>query len=201
MVGALIPQLTLITDALTPGLFYRYDVLEVSDFEPYTLNGIYGAPVEPIVGPNATNHFEYTGGYADLKGVDDAPVLPFDFPAISSQPNVEHESPTPLAAIWQTDRRLLSVFFDRNLGSTYFAGSPHLTAAVPQPNSGYLLTVATDPDCLVPVPPYAGLDIGAVRTVAVVGLDPDTDYYYRLAAYNPHGTGPWSEIHSLHTLP
>jgi uncharacterized protein (TIGR02145 family) len=55
--------------------------------------------------------------------------------------------------------------------------------------TGYHLDVAEDADFLVMVAGYDALDVGNVLTAEVVGLAPETPYYYRLRAYNEIGTG------------
>lgn len=50
--------------------------------------------------------------------------------------------------------------------------------------TGYRLTVATDPIFVNIIPGFNGLDVGAVLTYNVSGLNAYTDYYYVISAYN-----------------
>jgi hypothetical protein len=68
--------------------------------------------------------------------------------------------------------------------------------------SGYYLDVDDDPDFTSPIPPYNDLDIGNVSTYMVIGLAPDTSYYYQLNAYNGAcRSNDSSIVHTLRTVP
>ena len=68
--------------------------------------------------------------------------------------------------------------------------------------SGYYLDVDDDPDFTSPIPPYDNLDIGDVSTYVVIGLAPDTSYYYQIRSYNGSCISDDSSIvHTLQTIP
>ncbi|MBN2864044.1 MAG: fibronectin type III domain-containing protein [Bacteroidales bacterium] len=62
--------------------------------------------------------------------------------------------------------------------------------------TGYYLDVATDYEFNYIVTGYNRKDVGIATTYTVSGLNPDTDYYYRVYAYNADGTSsPSGTIH------
>jgi len=65
--------------------------------------------------------------------------------------------------------------------------------------TGYRLDVATDPDFGNYVVGYQNLDVGNVTTRNVTELTPNTQYYYRLRAYNGNGTSPNSNVIKVKT--
>ncbi|MCD4695215.1 MAG: fibronectin type III domain-containing protein, partial [Bacteroidales bacterium] len=69
------------------------------------------------------------------------------------------------------------------------------------PTEGYYLDVATDNSFTSYVPGFESKDVGLVTTYNVTGLDPLTDYYYRVTAYNVGGSGAASNTQSLTTAP
>src|SRR5437899_677670 len=60
--------------------------------------------------------------------------------------------------------------------------------------TGYRLDVATDSSFVNYVPGYQDLDVGNVTSYNVTGLTANTNYYYRLRAYNAGGTSPNSNV-------
>jgi len=60
--------------------------------------------------------------------------------------------------------------------------------------TGYKLDVATDSAFVNYVSGYQDLDVGNVLSYNVTGLTPNTNYYYRLRAYNAGGTSPNSNV-------
>ena len=67
--------------------------------------------------------------------------------------------------------------------------------------TGYRLDVATDPAFVNYVPGYQNLDVGNVTNRSVAGLTPNTNYYYRVRAYNGNGTSPNSNVIKVKTKP
>jgi phosphodiesterase/alkaline phosphatase D-like protein len=61
------------------------------------------------------------------------------------------------------------------------------------------LDVATDPAFVDFVAGYQNLDVGNVTSRNVTGLTPNTNYYYRLRAYNGNGTSPNSNVIKVKT--
>ena len=59
---------------------------------------------------------------------------------------------------------------------------------------GYYLDVATDIDFTTYVSGYEDLDVGLTNYYDVTGLDPGTEYFYRLRAYNDYGISTYSNI-------
>ena len=55
-------------------------------------------------------------------------------------------------------------------------------------SDGYYLDVAEDAAFTVPVAGFDNLDVGAVLTKQVTGLDASTDYWFRVRGYNDSGT-------------
>ena len=66
---------------------------------------------------------------------------------------------------------------------------------------GYYLDVATDNGFTSFVTGYDNLNVGNVTTYNISGLSANTDYYYRVRAFNSYGTSGNSNIISLTTLP
>jgi hypothetical protein len=67
--------------------------------------------------------------------------------------------------------------------------------------TGYYLDVATNIGFTNFVPGYNGLDVGLVTTYQVTGLSSNTDYFYRLRAYNSSGSSGFSNTITLKTAP
>ena len=67
--------------------------------------------------------------------------------------------------------------------------------------TGYQLDVATDPAFVNYVLGYQNLDVGNVTSRNVTALTPNTNYYYRLRAYNANGTSPNSNVITVKTKP
>jgi len=64
---------------------------------------------------------------------------------------------------------------------------------------GYRLDVSTKQSFSSYVPPYQDLDVGNSTSYAVTGLNANTNYYYRLRAYNGNGTSPNSNVITVKT--
>lgn len=69
------------------------------------------------------------------------------------------------------------------------------------PTEGYLLYVATNNTFTTYVSGYNGLDVGLVTTYEVIGLNANTNYYYRLKAYNTGGYSLVSNTITQKTAP
>jgi large repetitive protein len=67
--------------------------------------------------------------------------------------------------------------------------------------TGYQLDVATDAAFVNYVPGYENLNVGNVTSRNVTGLTPNTQYYYRLRAYNGNGTSLNSNVIRVKTKP
>jgi outer membrane protein assembly factor BamB len=67
--------------------------------------------------------------------------------------------------------------------------------------TGYRLDVATDPAFVEYLPGYENLDVGNVTIRNVTSLTPNTNYYYRLRAYNGNGTSANSNVIRVKTKP
>lgn len=65
--------------------------------------------------------------------------------------------------------------------------------------TGYYLDVATDSGFLSFVTGYNNLDVGDVSLKALIGLNADTNYYYRVRAYNNLGISDNSNVITLIT--
>ena len=65
--------------------------------------------------------------------------------------------------------------------------------------TGYYLDVATDAAFTAFVAGWNNLDVGKVLSYEVTGLNPETNYYYRVRAYNEVGSGESSNVISTTT--
>jgi hypothetical protein len=65
--------------------------------------------------------------------------------------------------------------------------------------NGYRLDVSTSQSFTSYVPGYQDLDVGNTTSYSVAGLNANTNYYYRLRAYNGNGTGPNSNVIKVKT--
>ena len=61
------------------------------------------------------------------------------------------------------------------------------------------MDVAREPGFVNYVAGYQNLDVGNVTSRNVSGLTPNTNYYYRLRAYNGNGTSPNSNVIKVKT--
>jgi CubicO group peptidase (beta-lactamase class C family) len=66
--------------------------------------------------------------------------------------------------------------------------------------TGYLLDVALDDEFINFAGGYENLNVGLVTNYSIAGLEPETEYFYRLRAYNLSDTGAYSNMISLATL-
>jgi len=66
--------------------------------------------------------------------------------------------------------------------------------------TGYRLDVATDSSFSSFVSGYKDYDEGNTTSAAIVGLSPNTTYYYRIQAYNGAGAGPYSNAITVTTI-
>ena len=65
--------------------------------------------------------------------------------------------------------------------------------------TGYRLDVSTSSTFVTYVPGYQNLDVGNTTSRNVTGLTRNTNYYYRLRAYNGNGTSPNSNVIKVKT--
>jgi Fibronectin type III domain len=82
-----------------------------------------------------------------------------------------------------------------NVTATSFTANWTAVAAA----TGYRLDVATDSSFSSYVPGYQNLDVGNTTTHNVTGLSANTNYYYRLRAYNANGASPDSNVINVKT--
>jgi hypothetical protein len=61
------------------------------------------------------------------------------------------------------------------------------------------LDVSTSSTFVTYVPGYQNLDVGNVTSRNVTGLTRNTNYYYRVRAYNGNGTSPNSNVIKVKT--
>lgn len=83
-----------------------------------------------------------------------------------------------------------------NLTQTSFIANWRSTAGA----SGYVIDVATDNGFTKMVSGYDNKKLGNILAYTVTGLDPCTEYYYRIRAYNSSGTGSDSGVITAKTL-
>lgn len=69
------------------------------------------------------------------------------------------------------------------------------------PTDGYFLDVSTDNLFLSFIPGYENRNVGNVTSYQVTGLSANTDYYFRVRAYNIGDTSAYSNTQSLTTAP
>lgn len=65
--------------------------------------------------------------------------------------------------------------------------------------TGYRIDIATDSGFVNIVTGYNNLNVGNVLSYVVTGLSADTDYYYRIRAYNSNGSGSSSNVIAVTT--
>jgi hypothetical protein len=65
--------------------------------------------------------------------------------------------------------------------------------------TGYRLDVSTGGSFGSYVPGYQDLDVGNTTNYSVTALNNNTNYYYRLRAYNGNGTSPNSNVIKVKT--
>ncbi len=82
-----------------------------------------------------------------------------------------------------------------NVGQTDFTANWNSAATA----TGYFLDVATDADFNVFVNNFEDRDVENLTSYSITGLSANTEYYYRVRAYNEGGSGPNSNVISLST--
>jgi hypothetical protein len=65
--------------------------------------------------------------------------------------------------------------------------------------TGYRLDVSTSATFVTYLPGYQDLDVGNTTSRNVTALTRNTNYYYRLRAYNGNGTSPNSNVIKVKT--
>ena len=161
---------------------YYIDVAEDIDFTVF-LSGwenfnVFGDTIVTVYGLGAQSTYYYrvraynTGGTSANSNVIEVTTLPYD-PYAPQALDPTDVLQTSFNALWLSSE-----------GAT-----------------SYWLDVATDYGFNDYVPGYENLDVGADTTYAVTGLDPVTNYYYRVRAENIGGTSANSNVVVTATLP
>lgn len=84
-----------------------------------------------------------------------------------------------------------------NVSTTNFDANWNTVASATK----YYLEVATNPGFTAFVPNFSPKDAGGALTWSITGLTANTNYYYRVSAYNASGTGTVSNIQTVLTAP
>ncbi|MCF8369658.1 MAG: fibronectin type III domain-containing protein [Bacteroidales bacterium] len=150
-------------------------------------------PTTPIAAGNNTTTFtiEFEPTSAGVKTAtltilnNDPDENPYNFTIVGTGVVTAPGAPTANAA---------SQIDNNNFYANWTVGGGGVT-------EGYYLDVATDAAFTNFVTGFQAKDVGLVTTKNVTGLDPLTDYYFRVTAYNVGGSGPVSNTQMLTTAP
>jgi hypothetical protein len=128
------------------------------------------------------------------------PPTPTPTPTPTPRPHGKPPRPTPTATPVPTATPAPTPAPPTALGATDVTNSS-FTAHWSSVNGaiGYKMDVSTKQSFSSYVPPYQNLDVGNSTSHAVTGLNANTNYYYRLRAYNGNGTSPNSNVISVKT--
>jgi hypothetical protein len=118
-------------------------------------------------------------------------VRAYNFNGTSASSNVIHVQ-TPLAII--PDAPVASAASE--ISYTEFKANWGAVSGA----DGYYLDVATDASFTSFVTGFNSKDVGIVASTQIIPLQMDTDYFYRVRAYNPAGTSENSNVITVRTL-
>jgi len=164
----------------------KYVEITGADADQFSVTAEPTSPVGPS-GGTTTYTVRFTPTSAGVKtaqvsiGNNDSDENPYNFAIQGTGTLVAPDAPTATAA---------TSINHNSFYANWTVGGGGVT-------EGYYLDVATDNSFTSFVSGYNNLDVGLVTTYQVSGLDANTDYYYRLKAYNTGGTNGYSNTVSL----
>ncbi|MFO7658264.1 MAG: YDG domain-containing protein [Bacteroidales bacterium] len=158
----------------------------------HTLTSVNLSGFEPVTADTITFriYFYNSSGNVSLKNqggnmpIDDTPF--FDGLSVASV-NIYYWNYTPLIPKANAAKNITSGSFLANWNTSKLA-------------TGYTIQVSANSSFTSHIGGYDNLDVGNDTTCLVTGLNPGTNYYYRVRAYNEHGISGKSSIINVTTL-